>query len=427
MKYDVFISYSRKDYVDELELVKKDSPVKAILEFLEAHNIIYWFDKNGLYSGSEFLEMIANAIADSKMMLFVSSSHSNESIYTAGEIFEAIENKKLIIPVRIDDSMYNKKYKLLLNPLDYIDFTKSDAFSNLLQTIEIEKSRIAKIEQDELLCREEQKKCERRKSIKDEIFEQVNELNKLKEISKALHESIYRKLRSIDVAQKQCPVCNANTEIDTEYCQTCGWYFYPLSNIEDIDVPIDKSALIMARTRLEKIICSSQEHASIDVFKRENKELKKTNDELKIKVEELNRQITSNKQSLPEIKSFNSFKSCFVKHNIVTAIMLCLTICGLALLGIVFYCISLNRRMYIASTVFLFFMSYSNYQLFRFKKWVWLVAPFASFFIGCLGTNVKSLFLFLCMTNLIFFALLFLLKKNGKNSYHYMKSVQHHE
>ncbi len=111
MKYDVFISYSRQDYVDEHEVVKADSPVKAILDFLDAHQISCWFDKEGIYSGSEFVEVIANAIADSKMMLFVSSEHSNESIYTAGEIFEAIENNKLIIPIKIDGSKYNKKFK----------------------------------------------------------------------------------------------------------------------------------------------------------------------------------------------------------------------------------------------------------------------------------------------------------------------------
>ena len=125
MKYDVFISYSRQDYVDEHEVVKADSPVKAILDFLDAHQISCWFDKEGIYKGSEFVEVIANAIADSKMMLFVSSERSNESIYTAGEIFEAIENNQLIIPIKIDGSKYNKKFKLLLNPLDYIDFSKN--------------------------------------------------------------------------------------------------------------------------------------------------------------------------------------------------------------------------------------------------------------------------------------------------------------
>ena len=251
MKYDVFISYSRKDYVDEHEVVKEDSPVKAILDFLDEHQITYWFDKEGIYSGSEFVEVIANAIADSKMMLFVSSEHSNESIYTAGEIFEAIENQQLIIPVKIDDSKYNKKFKLLLNPLDYIDITKADAFSDLLKAVENEKARIAKIEADEALRREELKKREWRKSVKSEILELVNELKKLKETRKALLESIYKKLRSIDVLQKKCPVCATQTDIETEYCQVCGWFFPTLTAIDSIGIDADKSAILLAQSRWE--------------------------------------------------------------------------------------------------------------------------------------------------------------------------------
>lgn len=251
MKYDVFISYSRQDYVDERGVVKADSPVKAILDILDAHQISYWFDKEGIYSGSEFVEVIANAIADSKMMLFVSSEHSNESIYTAGEIFEAIENNKLIIPIRIDGSKYNKKFKLLLNPLDYIDITKPDAMSELLKAIGIEKTRIAKLEQEEALRREELKKREWRKAVKGDILDQVNELKKLKDTSKALLESIYKKLRSIDVSQKQCPVCGTKTDMEAEHCQTCGWFFPALTEIDGLGIEADKSAIILAKLRWE--------------------------------------------------------------------------------------------------------------------------------------------------------------------------------
>ena len=75
MKYDVFVSYSRKDYVDDNGIVIEDSPVKAIIDFLNQNQISYWFDKDGVYSGREFIELIAEAITNSKMMLFVSSKN----------------------------------------------------------------------------------------------------------------------------------------------------------------------------------------------------------------------------------------------------------------------------------------------------------------------------------------------------------------
>ena len=198
MKYDVFISYSRQDYVDEHEVVKADSPVKAILDFLDAHQISYWFDKEGIYCGSEFVEVIANAISDSKMMLFISSEHSNESIYTAGEIFEAIENNKLIIPIKIDASKYSKKFKILLNPLDYIDFSKIDAFAKLLKTIKKEKVRIAQIDSDEIFVPKVLKTQSQTQFEKHEI----NVSQKQKQLLNASLESSNKKFGQVDVSSK---------------------------------------------------------------------------------------------------------------------------------------------------------------------------------------------------------------------------------
>ena len=322
MKYDVFISYSRRDYVDENENIIPDSLVKKILEFLDENDISYWFDKEGIYSGSEFVEVIANAIADSKMMLFVSSEHSNESIYTAGEIFEAIENQKLIIPVRIDDSKYNKKFKLLLNPLDYVDITKADAFSELLKAIEAEKARIAKLEHEEALRREELKKREWRKAVKGEILEQVNELKKLKDTRKALLESIYKKLRSIDVLQKQCPVCDTKTDIETEHCQTCGWFFPALTEIEGLGIEADKSALILAKSRWEsKGIAENPDlETEIARLRDEIKELEKRN-------QRLTSQLNSQSSTLEKYKNENAnlkYKSTksFFQQNIIAYILI---------------------------------------------------------------------------------------------------------
>ena len=255
-KYDVFISYSRKDYVDENENVLPDSPVNAILNFLDENKISYWFDKKGLYKGAEFVEVISDAIVESKMMIFLSTTNSNESIYTAGEIFEAIENKKLIIPIKVDDSKYNKKFRILLNPLDYIDYKKADAFSDLLKAIECEKAKIAEQEREAAKKAEELKKREWKEAVKTEILEQAEELNKLKETSKALLDSIYKKMRTIDINQKQCPICGAKTEIDTEYCKTCGWFFPALSSIDGVGIEADKSAIILARSRWESKSCS---------------------------------------------------------------------------------------------------------------------------------------------------------------------------
>ena len=136
-KYDVFISYSRRDYVDENYNVIPGNAIAEIQNVFDENGITYWFDKDGIYSGQEFIEIITGAIAESKMLIFISSKHSNESMWTAGEIFEALDGEKAIIPVKIDNSQYNKKFKLLIRPLDYIDYLENpkNALKDLLRAI----------------------------------------------------------------------------------------------------------------------------------------------------------------------------------------------------------------------------------------------------------------------------------------------------
>lgn len=86
--YDVFISYSRKDYVHNGEIIP-DNPILAITKLFDENGVKYWFDKDGVFSGQKFMGVISDAIADSKMLVFVSSKNSNSSLYTAGEIIEA--------------------------------------------------------------------------------------------------------------------------------------------------------------------------------------------------------------------------------------------------------------------------------------------------------------------------------------------------
>ena len=58
-KYDVFISYSRNDYVDELKNVIPGNEVSKIKDALTEAGISYWFDEEGIYSGQNFVEKIA--------------------------------------------------------------------------------------------------------------------------------------------------------------------------------------------------------------------------------------------------------------------------------------------------------------------------------------------------------------------------------
>ena len=228
-KYDVFISYSRKDYVkDDVEI--PGNPITAIMDCFDRNDVKYWVDKKGIYHGQEFIEVIADAIANSKMLVFVSSVHSNESIYTAGEILEALDGKKAVIPVKIDDSPYSKKFRIPLRPLDYIDYMAqpNTAVPELLRTVNKEKERIRRIEeqQSEELLNEQKKQ---------EIAAGVKEFQRLNGEQDFLRRSLYSKSKDVGAKTKKCPVCDTEMFVDVPYCESCGWGFASLYGVYGVD------------------------------------------------------------------------------------------------------------------------------------------------------------------------------------------------
>ena len=112
MNHKVFISYSRKD----------SEQVKLITQILDKHSIPYCIDKEGIYSGSNFKEVIVDAIENSRALIFVSSVNSNASLNVAVEVEYAIRLNKTILPVMLDDAPFSKRIRLDISNIDQIEF-----------------------------------------------------------------------------------------------------------------------------------------------------------------------------------------------------------------------------------------------------------------------------------------------------------------
>ena len=414
-KYDVFVSYSRKDYVDSHGNVIDGSPIKSIIDFLDQNQISYWFDKEGVYSGREFIELISEAINDSKIMLFVSSENSNSSIYTTGEIFEAIEADRLIIPIKIDDSAYNSKFRLLLRPLDFIDFSQADAFSDLLRAINVEKERIHKREEEELLRKKKDAEEANKKIVKKEIDEYAAEVNRLMVRRHALLDTIYQKQHSIGVDKKSCPVCSTKSDIEVEYCQNCGWTFPTLSSVEGYQQTAENPLLMIARTNWSNLGSSYDRRGEKQQLVKDNKALKKALEELQKKQSSNSEQLNSdNKQS------FISFmKECYSKHNSLIGVLLLISIpiafmVGAFALGLLIF--DEYERFTLGCALLACLISYGNYQLFTFRSSIWIMAPLLSFIIGGLfdGYVGPQIGFVLSLLYLGAFALISCFKKNGQ-------------
>lgn len=120
-KYDVFISYSRKD----------SEIVYRIVQILSAKGICSWMDKDGIESGDSFKTVIVSAIEKSGVFLFFSSISSNSSEWTVKEVNLAIYKKKPIIPIRLDETEYNPSILFDLVGLDYIDILTEQIESSI--------------------------------------------------------------------------------------------------------------------------------------------------------------------------------------------------------------------------------------------------------------------------------------------------------
>ena len=124
MEYDIFISYSRKDF----------NEVKALYEMLKSRisNINIWFDLTGIESGDEFDEKIIAAIDNSKMLLFALSDNSNQSKWAKDEVMYAKNTEKRIIPVLMKGACLKGWFLFRFGRVDCIDLQDEKQVNKML-------------------------------------------------------------------------------------------------------------------------------------------------------------------------------------------------------------------------------------------------------------------------------------------------------
>jgi len=126
MKGRIFISYSRKDL----------DAVKPIKEELESSGFPCWMDLEGIESGSdEFTDYIANAIEQSRVLLFFLSGNSQRSRWSLNELRVARDDKKHVVLIRFNKDNMTTKFKLEFGGTDIIDWRRQEQKSKLLKDL----------------------------------------------------------------------------------------------------------------------------------------------------------------------------------------------------------------------------------------------------------------------------------------------------
>lgn len=126
-KFDVFISYSRKD----------TAVADQICEALDKANISYFIDRQGIVGGMEFPVILADAICDSRLFLFLASKNSYESKFTNNEITFAFNEKpkQSILPYIIDGSELPRHMRFVFAGINWRNITEHPVQTVLVSDI----------------------------------------------------------------------------------------------------------------------------------------------------------------------------------------------------------------------------------------------------------------------------------------------------
>ena len=252
MKYDVFISYSRKDYVDKAGNIIEGNIITQIKELLASNGYTYWFDESGIYSGDEFVGVITEAIQDSEIFLFVSSANSNKSEWTNHEIAVAKLLKKKTIPFKVDNAIYNTSILMYLAPLDFIDYPKNPAkaFDALIASL---KNHYEKL--DELQKRHEEE--EKRKKKEQEEAEAKLKAEEAKNTRLAAIDNESATLNN-DIEKQMAAKLVLKSKIEQLKEKMSGY----LSDVDSIDEQIKSIYLTISNLEKEKGILSGNRENS---------------------------------------------------------------------------------------------------------------------------------------------------------------------
>lgn len=92
MNHDVFISYSSQDM----------EAAQAICHVLEQNEIRCWMAPRNIPPGSDYGDVIDDAIKSCKVVVILYSEKAASSPWVTGELNVAFEELKTIIPFRLD-------------------------------------------------------------------------------------------------------------------------------------------------------------------------------------------------------------------------------------------------------------------------------------------------------------------------------------
>ena len=123
-KYDVFISYSSKDYLDKDGKEIPGNVISVIKSLFKQNDITFWIDQKENLTGKMLSHVFADRIGEAPIFLFICSKNAVESRWVVRELSLAFNNEKMIIPFVCDDSYKDSRISIYTDAIGrvmYID------------------------------------------------------------------------------------------------------------------------------------------------------------------------------------------------------------------------------------------------------------------------------------------------------------------
>ncbi|HET6513111.1 MAG TPA: TIR domain-containing protein, partial [Candidatus Kapabacteria bacterium] len=124
---DIFISYSRKDSEQALQLAER----------LQGEGMSVWIDQRGIEAAKSWSAEIVDAIEGCKAFVILLSSNSMQSENVAKELSIAYENKCRLLPVVIEDVPLAREFKYPLAGVQRVALNQFDSIRQALVSIGI--------------------------------------------------------------------------------------------------------------------------------------------------------------------------------------------------------------------------------------------------------------------------------------------------
>lgn len=130
-EYDIMISYSSFDR----------EIVKGIRDVLKEKGIKVWIDIDCIPCGDNYKESIICGIENSKVVLFVLSENSNNSMHVVNEVENAVRERKTVMIVALDDAQLAPRLRYDLINTNMLDYKDPEFESKLLTAAVVQLNR----------------------------------------------------------------------------------------------------------------------------------------------------------------------------------------------------------------------------------------------------------------------------------------------